>query len=148
MCWPLEGPRLEVQGKRGTWWLCGMCPHDSASLLMWRDNHGCQGECRIGIVSMFVLPRCKAASSERAWHLEPHDSRMLEIRRLGQVLKATGRLGEAAALFCCVHSLEDLARQVVGLTVTGSGALPMQLQGFSTNSQRPLIPSSQTKTLS
>lgn len=26
MHWPLEGPRLEVQGKRGTWWLCGSVP--------------------------------------------------------------------------------------------------------------------------
>lgn len=88
-----------------------MCPHDSASLLMWRDNRGCQGECRMGTVSTCVLPRRKAASSERAWHLEPHDSRMLETRRLGQVLKATRRRGKAAAPFCPVHSLEDLPRQ-------------------------------------
>lgn len=35
-----------------------------------------------------------------------------------------------------------------GLTATGSGTLPMQLQGFSTSLQRPCTPISQTKTLS
>lgn len=78
-----------------------MCLHDSVSLLMWRDNHGSQEECRMGTVSMCVLPRCKAASlSERVWHLGPRESTMFEIRRLGQVLRATGR--KTAASFCSV----------------------------------------------
>lgn len=59
--------------------------------------------------------------------LRPHDSRMFQIRRLGQVLKATGWL--RLQLPSAQPFSEDLPR----LTVTGNGALPMQLQGFSTN---------------
>lgn len=77
-----------------------MCPHGSASLLIWKDNYRSQ-ECRMGTVSMCVVPRCKAASlSERAWPLGPEESRMFEIRRLGQVLEATRR--KTAASFCAV----------------------------------------------
>lgn len=55
-----RGPRREVQGKRGTWWLCGMCPHDSVLCL-------CGGVTTDAsrTVNVFVIEGC----SGRAWVL-------------------------------------------------------------------------------
>lgn len=52
---------------------------------------------------------------------------MFEIRRLGQVLKATGWLRLQ------LPSAQSFSEGLPRLTVTGNGALSMQLQGFSTN---------------
>lgn len=84
----IGGLGLEVQGRRGTWWLCGISPHDSASLLTCKDRqHKRQWEDRVGAVHVCAaeVQGCSVGKDQgprQTMHLRPRDSKM---RRDGQV---------------------------------------------------------------